>query len=63
MTSGRAIDHVVLAVRDLDRTALSYQPAQWFGRRTTRHSTMCGSPHLLDPTDALDDEYLSAHCL
>jgi catechol 2,3-dioxygenase-like lactoylglutathione lyase family enzyme len=25
MTSGRAIDHVVLAVRDLDRTALSYQ--------------------------------------
>jgi catechol 2,3-dioxygenase-like lactoylglutathione lyase family enzyme len=25
MTSGRAIDHVMLAVRDLDRTALSYQ--------------------------------------
>ena len=25
MTSGRAIDHVVLAVQDLDRTALKYQ--------------------------------------
>src|SRR6476620_4582345 len=25
MTSGRAIDHVVLAVQDLDRAALSYQ--------------------------------------
>jgi oligopeptidase B len=44
-------------------TSCQMHPAQWFGRRTTRPSTMCGSPHLLDPTDALDDEYLSAHCL